>query len=97
MTKNEFVKELEICGKKIKLGLDDYGQSYFIEWEENGKTEEIGLGTYNFHYMESIYHMFDPRYKELSRKELFGEDLTEEESKELKEYHEKFEKIYLTD
>lgn len=97
MTKNEFVKELEICGKKIKLGLDDYSQSYFIEWEEDGETKEIGLGTYNFHYMESIYHMFDPRYKELSRKELFGEDLTEEESKELKEYHEKFEKIYLTD
>lgn len=97
MTTEEFVRELEICGKKVKIGMDDYGQCYFVEWEEGGEVQEIGLGTYNFHYLESIYHMFDPKYKELSRKELFGEDLTEEESKELKEYRKKFEKIYLTD
>ena len=94
MKPDEYIKTLNVGGKEIKLGLDDYGQCYFIEWvDDNGKTQETGLGTYNFHYMEDIYYMFDEKYKELSRKELFG-DLTDKDWNELRKYEKMFEKEY---
>ena len=86
MTKEEYIKTLNISGHEIKLGLDDYGQCYFIEWEENGKIRDMGLGTYNFHYMEEIYYMFDPVFKELAKKDLYGEEMTSEEQNKWLEY-----------
>ena len=92
---SQYIKTLTICGHDIDLGLDDYGQCYFIEWiDENGDKKDTGLGTYNFHYMESIYHMFDPVYKELSRKKLYGEELTEEEKVLCKRYQDLFKEEY---
>lgn len=71
MKKEEYVKTLNICGKEIQLGLDDYGQCYFIEWiDDEGREQSTGLGTYNFHYLEDIYYLFDPEYKNLARKEI---------------------------
>ena len=96
MTENEYVKTLNICGTEVKLGLDDYGQCYFVEWEEDGKTRETGLGTYNSNYMEAIYYMFDPRYKELSKRGLFGE-LTEKDWLEYCRYHDMFDEEYKKD
>ena len=94
MTKEEYVKTLNVGGHEIKLGLDDYGQCYFIEWtDENGEKKSAGLGTYNFHYMESIYYMFDERYKNLLRKETFGE-ISSPEWLELEKYDKIFEEEY---
>lgn len=94
MTKEQYIKTIEVCGTKVDLGLDDYGQCYFIEWiDKNGEKKSAGLGTYNFHYMESIYHMFDERYRELSRKELFGE-VTSPEWLELEKYYKMFDEEY---
>ena len=45
MKPDEYIKTLNVGGKEIKLGLDDYGQCYFIEWvDDNGKTQETRLG-----------------------------------------------------
>lgn len=55
MNEEEFVKDLEVCGVKIKLGIDDCGQQYFFEYiDENGETKEVSLGSYNFGYMDDI-------------------------------------------
>lgn len=95
MKKEEFLKTLKVCGKEIKLGLDDYGQCYYIEWEdENEQTQSTGLGTYNFNYMESIYHLFDEKYRNLSRKDLWGEKMTETELRDWKKYQKLFDEEY---
>ena len=95
MKKDEYIKTLNVGGKEIKLGLDDYGQCYFIEWTDDlGLHHEMGLGTYNFNYMEDIYCMFDEEYRELSRKDLFGEYMTPEENDKWLEYKKLFEKEY---
>lgn len=95
MTKEEYVKTFEICGTKVDLGLDDYGQCYFIEWtNESGEVNSIGLGTYNFNYLEEIYSIFDDEYKRLWRKDFFGEKMTEEEEAAWKHYKRIFDEEY---
>ena len=92
---SQYIKTLTICGHDIDLGLDDYGQCYFIEWiDENGDKKDTGLGTYNFHYMEEIYYRFDPIYKSLARKEIWGEELTPEEKDQLDKYQKMFNEEY---
>ena len=95
MMKEEYVKTLNVGGHEIKLGLDDYGQCYFIEWADplTGELKETGLGTYNFNYMEDIYYLFDDRYKELVRRELFGE-LSDGETAEMENYRRIFDEEY---
>lgn len=85
----DFIKTLNVCGTEVGLFNDDYGQCYYIEWVEDGELREMGLGTYNFFYMESIYSLLDPVFKDLLRKELFGEP-TEEEHKKYLEYQKMF-------
>ena len=79
MTREEFVENIVIGNKLISVGLDDYGQCYFIEWAEDGKIKEESCGSYNFNYKgyieerfgEPIEHccyypnenMFDKNYK----------------------------------
>lgn len=94
MKKEDYIKTLEVCGHSVDLGLDDCGQCYYIEWiDNNGEKKETGLGTYNTHYMEEIYSLFDGRYHELIRKELFGE-LSDGEAAEMEHYYEIFNKEY---
>lgn len=94
MTKEEYVKTLEVNGIKVDLGLDDYCQCYFIEWaDKNGDRQSTSLGTYNTHYMEDIYYLFDSNYKDLSRKEIFG-GLTDTDWNELNKYGKIFEEEY---
>ena len=98
MTKEEYIKTLEVCGTKVDLGLDDYGQCYFIEWtDKNGEKKETGLGTYNFNYLEEIYCLFDNRYRELLRKDMFGDEMTEEEKAEWAGYEKIFAEEYKYD
>ena len=95
MTKEEYVKTFMICGVKVELGLDDYGQCYFIEWiDKNGEKKSTGLGTYNFHYLEAIYALFDKKYKELWRKWFYSDEMSEEEKTEWKRYEETFDAEY---
>jgi len=60
MTKEEYVETLYIKGKKVDVGMDDYGQCYFFEYiDDDGEVQSIGCGTYNTHYLEEIYGHFD--------------------------------------
>jgi len=94
MRKEDYIKTIIVCKKEIKLGMDDYGQCFYIEWvDDNGKIQEESIGTYNTHYMEYIYHKFDPKYKELSRKEMFGE-ATKHDLTKLEKYYKIFEEEY---
>ena len=96
MKKDEYIKTLNIADKEIQLGLDDYGQCYFIEWiDDSGEKQSTGLGTYNANYLQDIYYLFDPEYKELSRKAMWGDYMTPEEKNKLHEYCEIFDKEYL--
>lgn len=95
MEKNEYIKTLNVAGKEVKLGLNDYGQCYFIEWvDEDGKEQSMGLGTYNSHYLEDIYYLFDPEYKALKKKELWGDYMTPKEYDRWLEYGKLFKKEY---
>ena len=95
MTEQEYIKTLHINGQDIDLGLDDYGQCYFIEWTDNaGKKQDLGLGTYNFRYLEEIYYMFDLKYRSLSHKNLWSEDMTAEEKTEWQKYQDLFDQEY---
>lgn len=59
MKKEEYVKTLIVKGQKVEAGLDDYGQCYFFEYEnENGKIQEVCCGSYNPNYEEEITDYF---------------------------------------
>lgn len=94
MKTEDYIKTIEVCGHKVDLGMDDYGQCYYIEWvDDNGEKRTAGLGTYNTHYMEEIYSLFDGRYKELVRRELFRE-LSDNEIAEMDYYYNLFNEEY---
>lgn len=86
MTDEEYIKTLTVNGQKIDLGLDDYGQQYFIEWEDEEGKHESGLGAYNLDYMSSILHMFDPDYRRILLVVMDGRSLSEEDDAKFKSY-----------
>ena len=48
MKQEEYVKTIVIYGKMINVGIDDYGQQFFLEYvDDNGELQEIGCGAYN--------------------------------------------------
>lgn len=72
MNKEDYIKTIVVNDKEIKLGLDDYGQCYYIEYlNDKNEIETTSLETYNTYYMEEIYYMFDPRFEYLERKNSF--------------------------
>jgi len=90
MDKRDYIKTLHICGQDIDLGLSDCGQCYYIEWEEKDEKKFMTLGAYNFHYLENIYYLFDLEYRTLAKKELWGEEFSDEE----KELWQKYQNIF---
>ena len=54
MKQEEYVKTIVIYGKMINVGIDDYGQQFFLEYvDDNGELQEIGCGAYNS-YIEDV-------------------------------------------
>lgn len=48
MKQEEYVKTIVIYGKMINVGMDDYGQQFFLEYvDDNGELQEVGCGAYN--------------------------------------------------
>lgn len=48
MKQEEYVKTIVVYGKMLNVGIDDYGQQYFLEYvDDNGELQEIGCGAYN--------------------------------------------------
>ena len=60
MKKEEYIKTIYYNGIEIKLGIDDYGQSYFIEYVDKNTKEltQESIGTYIFSYMDYIEYRF---------------------------------------
>lgn len=51
MKTSEYVRTMVIYGKMVNVGMDDYGQQYFIEFvNDKGELEELGCGAYNIDY-----------------------------------------------
>lgn len=46
MKQNEYIKTIIYNGHMINVGLDDYGQTYFIEYAEDGELKEECVGSY---------------------------------------------------
>ena len=51
MEREEFIESIFINGKLVNVGLDDAGQSYFIEYVDDcGELKEESIGGYNTDY-----------------------------------------------
>lgn len=97
MTKEEFVKRIVVNGIGVDIGIDDYGQCYFFEYEKNGEKYSECCGTYNIFYIEYIYSVLDERYHELEKHvmlpDIFGE-LSDEQVPEWEKYQAEIADIY---
>lgn len=91
MKREEYVKTIVVYGKIVNVGMDDYGQQYFIEYlNDNGEITEIGCGAYNDNYEDVAKFVIDhERYSE----EFWGyetwKQMKEEREERLKKYEEK--------
>ena len=62
MKQEEYIKTIVVYGKMINVGMDDYGQQYFLEFvNDKGELEEKGCGSYNFDYEEFAKSIIDHR------------------------------------
>lgn len=85
MLREEYVKTVYVCGKKVDIGMDDYGQCYFFEWEEDGELRCETCGTYNSDYMSCVMYELCSEYRDLCKK-WWKDSLTEEEKVKYMEY-----------
>ena len=91
MKQEEYVKTIVVYGKMVNIGMDDYGQQYFIEYlNDDGEITEIGCGAYNDNYEDVAKFVIDhERYSE----EFWGyetwEQMKKEKEERLKKYEEK--------
>ena len=61
MRQDEYVKTIIYNGIEIQLGIDDAGQTYFIEYIEDGELKEECVGPYITDYEDYIEWRFgDP-------------------------------------
>ena len=61
MQRDEYIKTVVFNGIMINVGLDDYGQTYFIEYIEDGELKEESVGSYIADYEDYIEWRFgDP-------------------------------------
>ena len=91
MKQEEYVKTIVVYGKMVNVGMDDYGQQYFIEYvNNNGELVETCCGAYNHNYEEVAKWCIDAHKAQI---DFYGEEEVlrmENERKEiLKKYEEK--------
>ena len=94
MTREEYVTTFTINGKRADVGIDDYGQCYFLEWEENGEKKEAGLGTYNAEFIDDVFFLLDPVYRHLWTRVWTFSELTDSEAELYNAYQRMIEEIY---
>ena len=59
MKREEYIKTDVYNGHMYNVGVDDYGQQYFIEYaDENGELAEECCGAYNENYMSAVEYLF---------------------------------------
>ena len=91
MKQEEYVKTIVVYDKMVNIGMDDYGQQYFLEYvDETGQLVEVGCGAYNFDFEDIAKSLID--YHRFSI-EVFGEEyvlkIEKEREERLKKYIEK--------
>ena len=89
MKRDEYVKTIVVYGKMVNVGMDDYGQQYFIEYVDgNGELTEVGCGAYNFDIEDVAKSIID--YERHSR-EIWGDEEWEEMQKAKEERMKRYE------
>ena len=58
MKPEEYIKTIIYKNRMINIGLDDYGQTYFIEYVEDGELKEDVVGSYIIGYEDYIEWRF---------------------------------------
>lgn len=76
MTKEEYIGTLEIRGHKVDIGIDEPGQQYFFEYEEDNKLKTESCGTYESSFIEYICWFFDKKSYYITE---YGEDIWDEQ------------------
>lgn len=72
MKPEEYVKTLVIYGRMVNIGMDDYGQQYFLEYlADNGELTEVGCGAYETDYVDFAKSFLDYRRYLIEK---FGEE-----------------------
>ena len=90
MKANEYVKTLVVYGKMVNIGMDDYGQQYFIEYvDNNGDLVEVCCGAYVLDYEDVARSIIDPRRYFI---EIWGEEAVLEMECAREERMKKYEK-----
>ena len=91
MKQEEYIKTIVVYNKMVKVGLDDYGQQYILEYvNDEGKIVIIGCGAYNFNYEDVAKSCID--YERYSQ-EIWGNETWKQMKREkeirLKKYEER--------
>lgn len=90
MKQEEYVTTIVVYGKMVNVGMDDYGQQYFIEFvNENGELTEVGCGAYNFDIEDIAKSIIN--YERHSR-EIWGDEEWEEMNKAKEERMKRYRK-----
>lgn len=89
MKQEEYVKTIVVYGKMLNVGMDDYGQQYFLEYvDDNGELQEIGCGAYNSDIEDVAKTIVDRRRYMI---EEYGEEevlrIEEEKRKRMERYN----------
>lgn len=89
MKPEEYVKTIIVYDKMVNVGIDDYGQCYFIEYldESTGELVEISCGTYENDYEGFAKSMIDHRRFLF---EIYGEEWVLEMERKREERMEKY-------
>ena len=62
MKREEYVTTIVVYGKMVNVGMDDYGQQYFLEYvDDNGELVEFSCGSYNSDYTSVAKSMINHR------------------------------------
>ena len=90
MKPEEYIKTIVVYGKMVNVGMDDYGQQYFIEFvNEDGELVEVGCGAYNNDYEDVAKTMIDYRKHSV---EIWGEEFVRDMERAREERMKKYEK-----
>ena len=83
MKREEYIKTIVVYGKMVNVGMNDYGQQYYIEYlNDNGEIVEVGCGAYNFEVEDIAKSIID--YDRYGR-EFWGDEEWEQIQKEKEE------------
>ena len=90
MKQEEYVKTIVVYGRMVNVGMDDYGQQYFLEYvNEKGELVETCCGAYNHDYEEVAKWCIDTRKAYI---EFYGEEevarIEKEREERMKRYEE---------